>query len=127
MQENIILPIHPIYVRKILNGEKRYEYRKRLCKKDIKKLYIYETAPQKCIVGEAEVLEKIYLDKIDLWERSKAHSGITYECFLEYFRESEKAGAYFLGEIKKYEKGIRLKDIGIEYFPQSFIYFQDIF
>ena len=46
---------------------------------------------------------------------------------LEYFRESEKAGAYFLGKIKKYEKGIRLKDIGIEYFPQSFIYFQDIF
>ena len=76
---------------------------------------------------ERDYVKKIYLDKIDLWERSKAHSGITYECFLEYFRESEKAGAYFLGKIKKYEKGIRLKDIGIEYFPQSFIYFQDIF
>lgn len=126
MADNILLPIHPIFAQKILDGEKRYEYRKKLCKKDVKKLYLYATAPQKCIVGEAEILEKIYIGKKELWERSGSRSGITYEQFAAYFQKSEKAGAYFLGNVKKYDAAVKLEDVGIHYPPQSFLYVSDI-
>lgn len=40
-KENIIMPIKPVFAEKILSGEKKYEYRKQLCKKEINKIYIY--------------------------------------------------------------------------------------
>ena len=56
-KENIILPIKPVFAEKILSGEKKYEYRKRLCIKEINKIYIYATVPVKMIIGEVGVVE----------------------------------------------------------------------
>ena len=48
----ILLSIKPIYVNKILNGTKKYEYRKRKPKRnDIGKLIIYSTSPIKKVVS----------------------------------------------------------------------------
>lgn len=126
MKYNIILPILPIYAEKILNGEKTYEYRKRLCVKDIKRIYLYATTPIKKIVGEVEVLEKIHIDKDKLWEQTKNESGISYDVFMMYFRDYDMASAYRLGKAKKYKEGIDLQEIGILYHPQSYIYVGDI-
>ena len=42
---NIILPIKPVFAKKILSSKKKYEYRKRLCKMEINKIYIYMQQP----------------------------------------------------------------------------------
>ena len=44
--KTIILSIHPNHIDKILSGEKRYEYRKRI-PQDINYLIVYATAPTK--------------------------------------------------------------------------------
>ena len=120
--KSIILPIKSIYVKKIFNGEKIYEYRRRLCKKDIDKILIYETSPIKKVVGEAIVEEKLIYDKETLWEISKDFSGISKEVYNLYFSKCEKCCAYKLSKIKKSDNPKRLSEYGINHTIQSFEY-----
>ena len=48
---NALISIKPKYVEEIINKNKKYEYRKSIFKKDIDKVYIYSTRPNKQIVG----------------------------------------------------------------------------
>lgn len=121
----IILAINPEFVSKIFSGEKCYEYRKRLSTKDINKIYIYETAPVKRIVGEVTVKKKILCEKEKLWEMTKNSSGITKVHFDSYFNSQDFAGAYFLGSVTRYEVPKPLEDFGLNYAPQSFVYIED--
>lgn len=73
--KNIILSIKPEFVEKILSGEKKYEYRKKVCKESVEKIYIYATAPIKMVVGEVVVTGKKKLNKEKLWEETQAQSG----------------------------------------------------
>lgn len=125
-KQNIILPIKPQFSELILNGEKKYEYRKKLCKKEINKIYIYATAPKKMIVGEAKVVSKIKLSKENLWIETMKYSGINKIFFDKYFQNQEYACAYEIGEVKKYLQPIALEDIGILSVPQSFIYVSEL-
>lgn len=121
-KENIILPIKPAYADKILSGEKKYEYRKKLCRKEVNKIYIYSTAPVKMIIGEVEVVNKISMGKENLWRETKRYAGITKKFYDQYFEYQEYACAYEIGEVKQYRLPVTLESIGIEYVPQSFIY-----
>lgn len=121
-QKNIILSIKPVFVDKILSGEKKYEFRRRLGKVQINNIYIYATSPVKKIVGEAEVIDKLIMDKEKLWEKTHTCAGITKEFYDKYFEGIEYACAYELGKVKKFNEGITLNSIGINTAPQSYIY-----
>lgn len=121
-KENIILPIKPVFAGKIIDGKKIYEYRKKLCQKSISKIYIYATAPTKKIIGEAEVVQKLKMDKEELWRQTQLHAGISKEFFDNYFKNQKCACAYQIGKTKRYNKPITLESLGIEHVPQSFIY-----
>lgn len=121
-KENIILPIKPVFAEKILSGEKKYEYRKRLCKKEVKKIYIYATAPVKMIIGEAWLVNKMNMDKEKLWQETQKYAGITKKYYDKYFEYQDCACAYRIGEVRQYRFPVALDSIGIEYVPQSFIY-----
>lgn len=121
-KENIILPIKPVFADAILSGEKKYEYRKRLCTKEINKIYIYATAPVKMIIGEAEVVSKLSMDKEKLWQETQMYAGITKKFYDQYFEFQDCACAYRISGVKRYGVPVALKNIGIECAPQSFIY-----
>ena len=125
-RRNIVLPIKPSYADKILSGEKKYEYRKRLCKDSIDKIYIYATSPVKRIIGEVKVLQKLNQEKKILWEISKEESGVSREEFFKYFQKTEIGCAYYLGEVKTYNQPLTLESIGIKYTPQSYVYIGEI-
>lgn len=116
------MSIKPEYVKKILDGTKKYEFRKRISKRNINKLIIYSTAPQKIVVGEVEILEKITMKPTTLWEKTKKDAGISRKKFREYFKGCDYANAYKLGEVKIYNPPKTLEDFNIKYAPQSFIY-----
>lgn len=61
MMYTILLPIHPDHVKNIFNGTKRYEFRKRICKKPVDRILIYSTSPVMKVMGEAEI-EDILVD-----------------------------------------------------------------
>lgn len=118
----IIVSINPRYVNNIINGSKRYEYRTRIASKDANKLLIYETAPIKKVVAEADVIEVLSLDPNTLWEQTKDYSGISKEFFDEYFKNRSVAYAYKLGKVKVYDEPKLLIEFGLRTAPQSFAY-----
>ena len=51
----ILMSIKPEYVDKIFSGEKKYEYRKRLCKEKIDTIIVYSSSPIQKVVGELKI------------------------------------------------------------------------
>ena len=122
----ILMPINQKYVDEILSKRKKYEYRKIKAKRNnVNKIVIYSTSPVKKVVAEVDVNAIIEENPEKLWEMTKNESGITKEFYDHYYQNKNKAIAYKLGNIKIYDKPKNLSDIGINYFPQSFIYLDD--
>lgn len=120
--KSILLPIKPLYAEKIFMGEKKYEFRKKLCTENIDKIYFYATSPVKKIVGEADVLEKYSMEKKRLWNLTYSHSGISADFFEQYFQTHTRANAYKLGKSTRYASPFTLGEIGLNYTPQSYAY-----
>lgn len=118
----ILISIKPEYAQRILDGTKKYEFRRIIAKEKVKSLILYSTSPIKEIVGEVEVIEIIEMPPSPLWEKAKSAAGISREKFRKYFLGQKKAYAYVLGHVTKFEAGKKLSDIGIDAPPQSFIY-----
>lgn len=120
---NILLSIKPEYIEKIFSGEKRYEYRKNLPQKEIKKVIIYATKPIGAIVGEFEVLQVLKLPPQELWIKTKAYSGVSEKFYQQYFLNKEIAYAFEITKAVKYLNSKPLSAIGIFISPpQNFYY-----
>jgi len=118
----MLLSINPEHVENILNGSKKYEYRKVRCKSEISKIVIYSTFPIMRIVGEVEVLDIIVDNPETVWKITSNASGISKHFFDDYFRNKSNAVAYKLGKVIIYNNPIQLEDLGISNAPQSFMY-----
>ena len=118
-----ILSIKPIYANEILAGEKKVEFRKKIFKKDVERIYIYSSMPKKMIVGY------FTFNRIDedspkkLWEKYKDVGGINEIDFFEYFKGHKKGFSIIIDKVEKFEEEIDPIDF-IENFsaPQSYIY-----
>ena len=91
MKRKILISINPEHVQNIINGTKKYEYRKIAAKQDVSSILIYETTPVKRIVAEAEILEVLMCSPSELWDKTKEESGISKDFFDEYFKDKEIA------------------------------------
>ena len=86
----MLLSINPEHVENILLGTKQYEFRKTRCKSNVDRIIIYATAPQKMVVGEAEI-EEIIEDNInEIWKQTKEFAGISYKFFRAYYKGKKK-------------------------------------
>lgn len=119
----ILMPINPKYVDEIIFGNKKYEYRKIKPKRnDIDKMIIYCTFPIMKVVAEVDI-QDIFIDAPEkIWELTKDYSGTSKKFYDMYYKKSKNAVAYKLGDVKVYDKPMKLSDIGIDYVPQSFVY-----
>jgi predicted transcriptional regulator len=124
--ETIILSIRPEYAERILNGEKWYEYRRRIARKPIGKIVIYATFPIMRILGEVGVKNDILAGcPSTIWEQTKNHAGISRSDFRRYFKNRSTAYAYCLVNAIRYKEPLSLTDFGIVSPPQSFIYLRN--
>lgn len=121
----ILLSINPQHVENIMHGTKKYEYRKIMCKKNIDKILIYATCPVQKVVGEAEVLDILEMDKEDLWNLTKGQSGISKKFYNQYYKGRKTAIAYKLGDVIEYDVPMGLNEYGIKVAPQSYVYLID--
>lgn len=122
----MLLSINPEHVENILRGTKLFEFRKVRCKRDVDKIIIYSTAPEKMVVAEAEVEEIIEDDLEDVWSLTGDFSGISYDFYMSYYKGKDKAVAYKLSKVKKYKEPKPLSDYGLRYAPQSFVYLESV-
>jgi predicted transcriptional regulator len=120
---NVLLSIKPEFVNKIFSGQKKYEYRKTIFKREgVTRVVIYATAPISRVVGEFEI-ESILFDNVNsLWEETKIHAGIDKQFFFEYFTEREKGYAIKIKSYEQYSKTRKLTDVYHSVPPQSFAY-----
>ncbi|NLP35937.1 MAG: ASCH domain-containing protein [Clostridiales bacterium] len=121
----ILLSIKPEYAQRIFNGEKKYEYRKRLFKrKDINSIVVYATKPVGKVIGEFEIAEVLEDNPVAIWEKTKKYSGISKKDYLKYFEGNEKGFAISIKNTTVYQKPLELKELipTIKAAPQSFIY-----
>lgn len=115
-----ILSIKPQFVDKIINGEKKFEYRKKIFKKEIEAVIIYSTKPVGKFVGEFKIKNIINDDPNKVWEETNALSGINYEYYKSYFNNHNTAYALEIEDLVVYENPI---DPSEEFkAPQSFCY-----
>ena len=120
--KKILLSINPQHVDNIIRGVKKFEYRTRVAKEDVKAILVYCTYPTKKVVAEIKV-KSILKDTPDkLWEKTKDFSGINKFFFDKYFDGHQIAYAYELGDIIKYVTPKTLEDFGCRFAPQSFVY-----
>lgn len=121
----ILLSVKPEFIYKIMNGEKRYEFRRRMCRKPVQHIYFYAVKPVQRVLARADVEEVIWDHPQKVWERTFKSAGVNREYFDRYFAGCKMAGAYFLGEVFCYEGGRELSEFGIRVPPQSFVYIEE--
>ena len=116
----ILLSIKPEYVERILDGTKKYEYRKRLARSKSSILLIYSTSPIMKIVAKVEIQSIISAAPSTLWEQTKSNAGISRKKYREYFHGCKTAYAYELGKVEMFDPPHDLSDYNIMLAPQSF-------
>lgn len=119
---SILMSIKPEFVQQILSGKKEYEYRKKTCKRDVDKIYIYSTVPVKKVVGEAEVEFVLIETPEEMWKKTKEKAGIDKAFFDNYYKNRKEAVAYKLTNVIQYKKPRTLKELGVKTAPQSYQY-----
>lgn len=119
----VLLSIKPEFAEKILSGEKKFEYRKAVFKRDVQTVIIYATSPVARLVGEFEIDGVLKESPCKLWNKTKESSGISRGFFDDYFSGRDYGYAIKVGKVKRYNKPLIPSSI-IEKFvaPQSFRY-----
>ena len=123
--KSILLSIKPEYVDKIIQGTKKYEYRKHLAKKTVDSIFIYCTHPTMKVVAKIEVIDIIAAAPSTLWEGTKISAGISRKKYREYFKGCKTAYAYKLGDIQVFDPPKTLQDFNVLLAPQSFVYINE--
>ena len=122
---NVLISIKPEFVEKIISHEKRYEFRRRIFKKEVKNVIIYSTAPSKKIVGYFE-LENIIKDSpLNLWNSCSDFAGIDEKDFFNYFLGISKGFALKIGHLELFENFVDTENLDDFRAPQSFKYIDD--
>jgi len=100
---DVLLSIKPKYVKSIIDGEKRYEFRKTIFKnREIDRIYIYSSSPVKKIVGTFEIGGILEDHPNDLWDTVKDYAGINDRDFFAYFEGKSRAFAIGIQNLQEF-------------------------
>ncbi len=121
---DVLLSIKPRYVEAIIDGRKKYEFRKnKFSKKDINCAYIYSTSPVKKIIGIFKIADIIEGSPRALWDQLKDDAGISEDEFFDYFRNKEMGFALEIKKVEIFEYPLDPKIVFPNFTPpQSFCY-----
>ncbi|MCO7544674.1 ASCH domain-containing protein [Stutzerimonas nitrititolerans] len=124
----VLLSIKPEYAEKILQGKKKYEFRKAIFKNpNVKTIVIYATMPVGKIVGEFDFDEVLTDSPSAIWSETRNFSGISKSFFNSYFSGRKTAHAIKVREVRRYEKPLPLTNlVPSGSAPQSYRYLYDL-
>lgn len=120
----VLLSIKPEFVERILDGSKRFEFRKGAFKNsNVKSVVIYATMPIGMIVGEFDIADVIEDTPSIVWKKTQKYAGISKHFFDSYFDSRERAVAIQISNVRKYETPMLLSSLGENISaPQSYRY-----
>lgn len=83
---DVLLSIKPEFVAEMRLGKKKYEFRKRIFKRQkVEKVIIYESAPTSKVVGEFAITNVLEEKPNVLWEKTKNYAGISKVFLINIF------------------------------------------
>ena len=119
----VLLSIKPEFVERILNGTKKFEFRKGIFKKNVTSVVIYATMPIGMVVGEFEVDTILSGHPEEVWDMTEQYAGISKNFFDEYYEGREKAFAIKINKTIRFDEPLPLSAIGLNITPpQSYRY-----
>lgn len=119
----VLLSIKPEFAEKILNGTKRYEFRKQNFSKNVETVVIYATKPVGKIVGEFRLKAVLEGTPEQIWQQTEKFSGIHKSFFDVYYRNRKKAYALQTEDVVRYAEPLEPKDFMADFVaPQSYRY-----
>ncbi|EMA67592.1 hypothetical protein C461_07694 [Halorubrum aidingense JCM 13560] len=104
-----MLSIKPEFARKILDGEKAYEFRRTSFRDSdaVDTVFLYASSPDQRIVGAFTMETVIESDPASLWQEFGDESGIeTRERFMEYFDGADIGYAYKIDQSHRFQDSI---------------------
>jgi type I restriction enzyme, S subunit len=121
---DVLLSIKPRYVKSIIDGEKRYEFRKKVFRQtDVSRVYIYSSSPIKKIVASFEIGDILEDHPVDLWENVKGYAGIDDRDFFDYFAGKSRAFAIEIQDLQELPEPIDPRETIPGFVPpQSYCY-----
>lgn len=125
---NILLSIKPVFVERIFDGSKKYEFRRTPIRAEIRKVEIYSSAPVKKIVGSFVPGKIVAETPVRLWASLRTESGLSEEEFFGYFRGAQIGFAIPITRIEIYNPSIDpFRESPSFRAPQSFVYLKQTF
>lgn len=126
---NILLSIKPKYAEMILSGEKIWEFRKKIPKQPMDRVFIYATKPIGLVIGSFEARDILSLPVYHFtrsWEIIGVGAGISKEEFQRYFRRCKVGYAIETKNPIRFETPMTLADFGVKKAPQSWQYLRGV-
>jgi predicted transcriptional regulator len=122
--KTLFLPIKPIYLLRILNGDKTIELRKRNVKHWKDGAILYATSPEKRIKATCKIAGIVHHTPEKLWELLHGFMGVSKDEYDSYFAGKKKAFAIILYDVKIIKNQTKAWELLPERFqiPQSFCY-----
>ena len=99
----LMLSIKPKFVKAIFDGTKKFEFRTREPQKKVDEIIIYETAPMSMVVGSFKVKATTGTPQ-EISKLTRGYTGLTGKEYWEYYRSKDKAVAYEIGELVRFEE-----------------------
>jgi predicted transcriptional regulator len=122
------LPIKPVYANRILDGSKRYEFRRSRLRQDITHVVIYSTSQVSKIVGIAEVAGVKATSVSAAWRQTRQGAGISRSPFNAYFSGAQSAVFISLRRVVRLKKELDSIEVRSGFkIPQSFSYVDESF
>lgn len=118
------MSIKPQFIEKIRRGEKKFEFRRVLPRRqEVDSIIVYASKPVGKVVGEITVNDYLTFPVDEMWEWTKDKAGITREEFFNYFHDKKNAHAIAIESYQDYEQPIPL-DVLLpgKVPPQSYCY-----
>jgi len=125
---DVLLSIKPKYVKALIEGEKRFVFRREIFKhREVNRGYIYASSPVKKIVAMFDIGDILEDDPVHLWDNVKDYAGINDLDFFQYFKGKSKAYAIKIQHLQKFDHPIDpWKTLPRFVPPQSFCYLDRI-
>jgi predicted transcriptional regulator len=118
------LSIRPNFVESIIQGKKKFEFRRSIFTRPVDIVVVYATAPVRRVVAEFDVCSVISESLSLLWKRTHHFAGIDSEFFWNYFEGKDYGYAIEIGEVRTYKTPFcPIEELGV-FPPQSFVYLE---